>query len=38
MRDEEARHFHEVDGMSIIGAGCLRSAVDSLTVESQVAL
>ena len=36
MKGEEVRHFHEVAGVSIVAAGCLRSAVDTSAVKSRV--
>ena len=36
VKDEEAGRFREVAGMSIIAVGCLRSAVDTSNVDSQV--
>ena len=34
MRGEEAGHFHEVVGMSIVVAGGTHSATNTLTVDS----
>ena len=37
LRGEEAGHFREVAGVSIVDAGGFAFAVDTLTVDSQVA-
>ena len=36
VRGEEAGRFHEVAGVYIVAVACLRSAVDTSTVESRV--
>ena len=37
VRGEKAGRFRKVAGMSIIAAGCLRSTVDTVTVDSPTA-